>query len=45
MNPVLQAILNALGSYLQKHPDQVEALVEWLVTFIVAEVKKSQPTA
>jgi hypothetical protein len=31
MNIVFETLLNALWSYLQKHPDQIEHIIELLV--------------
>lgn len=39
MNVVLQMFLDALGKYLQNHPDQVEKLVEAIVKQIIAALE------
>jgi hypothetical protein len=38
MNPVLQAVINALLKYLNDHPDQVEKLVAALIDYLIKQI-------
>jgi len=42
MNPILQAIINALLKYLQDHPEEVEKLVVALIDWLIKQIPKKE---